>query len=140
MEQEFHITLKGVVTDGDKMLFFKKRGYGGEIYLDLPGGRMKEGENMHEAFVREMKEETGIDVIPGKNLGSFIFENRMLHGRYKLCAMFIQTSLDESDLILSEEHSGTIWLSKQEIQDHNGYRSSSYLTETKDILLSAFDV
>ena len=137
-EQEFHITLKGVITKGDKILFFKKKGYDGETYLDLPGGRMKEGEDMAQGFTREMREETGVDVEMGRVLGSHIFENRLLHGKYKLCAMFIKTELQENEVVLSEEHSGTQWLSKKQIIEHPGYRSSAYITECKEQLLAAF--
>src|ERR1700676_4681336 len=34
----------------------------------LPGGKLEEGETLAEALVREMKEETGLDVEPGRLL------------------------------------------------------------------------
>jgi len=139
-EQVFHITLKGLVVRDDKMMFCLKKGYEDEIYLDLPGGRMKEGEDMATGFKREMKEETGVHVELERNCGMRVFENRLLHKKYKLCAVFIKTTIGaEEDVVLSEEHHGIQWLTKQEILEHGGYKSSTYLIECKKQLLAAFD-
>ncbi|MFG1696781.1 NUDIX domain-containing protein [Nonomuraea sp. NPDC049309] len=35
---------------------------------ELPGGRLKSGENPDEALVREVREEVGLDVLPGRPL------------------------------------------------------------------------
>jgi len=48
----------GIVIDNGKVLLSPQHGKG----YDLPGGGMEINENFHEAVVREVKEETGIDV------------------------------------------------------------------------------
>lgn len=53
----------GVIIRDDKVLLAKEwDGY------DFPGGGVKLGETIEEALVREVKEETGFDVIVGKIL------------------------------------------------------------------------
>lgn len=48
----------GIVIEGGKVLLSPQHGKG----YDLPGGGMEIDESFHEAVVREVKEETGIDV------------------------------------------------------------------------------
>ena len=59
-----------VVTDGHGRLLLIKRGHEpGAGLWSLPGGRIEPGETDAEALVREMFEETGLTVEPGRLLG-----------------------------------------------------------------------
>jgi 8-oxo-dGTP diphosphatase len=59
-----------VVTDGHGRLLLIKRGHEpGAGLWSLPGGRIEPGETDAEALVREMLEETGLTVEPGRLLG-----------------------------------------------------------------------
>ena len=60
-----------VVKDGQGRLLLIKRGHDpGAGLWSLPGGRIEPGETDAEALVREMLEETGLKVAPGRLLGS----------------------------------------------------------------------
>jgi 8-oxo-dGTP diphosphatase len=60
-----------VVKDGQGRLLLIKRGHEPAAGLwSLPGGRIEPGETDAEALVREMLEETGLKVAPGRLLGS----------------------------------------------------------------------
>jgi 8-oxo-dGTP diphosphatase len=60
-----------VVKDGQGRLLLIKRGHEPSAGLwSLPGGRIEPGETDAEALVREMLEETGLKVAPGRLLGS----------------------------------------------------------------------
>ena len=48
------------IQQGDAILLVKQ-GYG-EQYWSLPGGKMEPGESIDEAAIREVMEETGLDV------------------------------------------------------------------------------
>jgi ADP-ribose pyrophosphatase YjhB (NUDIX family) len=50
-----------VVVDGSKILLVRHR-KGNRQYWVLPGGRLEYGETFQECGVRELKEETGLDV------------------------------------------------------------------------------
>jgi len=59
-----------VVTDSHGRLLLIKRGHAPDAGLwSLPGGRIEPGETDAEALVREMLEETGLTVEPGRLLG-----------------------------------------------------------------------
>jgi len=59
-----------VVKDGRGRLLLIKRGHEPGLGLwSLPGGRIEPGETDAEALVRELREETGLEVEPGRLLG-----------------------------------------------------------------------
>jgi 8-oxo-dGTP diphosphatase len=60
-----------VVTDGRGRLLLIQRGHEpGKGLWSLPGGRVEPGETAADALVREMEEETGLAVEPGRLIGT----------------------------------------------------------------------
>lgn len=58
-----HFGVYGVIIQNNKMLLIKKaRGPYTGLY-DLPGGGQERGESFHETLAREIKEETGCDIL-----------------------------------------------------------------------------
>ncbi|MFF5263181.1 NUDIX hydrolase [Actinomadura viridis] len=61
----------GIARDGSGRLLMIKRGRPPSAGLwSLPGGRVEPGERDEEAVVREMKEETGLEVSVGALVGT----------------------------------------------------------------------
>jgi ADP-ribose pyrophosphatase YjhB (NUDIX family) len=52
---------RAIIMDGDRILVMRRNKYGSEYYT-LVGGRVNEGEGIEQALVREVKEESGLDV------------------------------------------------------------------------------
>ena len=60
-----------IITDADGRLLLIKRGHEPEAgRWSLPGGRVEPGESDQQALVREVREETGLDVTPGRLVGT----------------------------------------------------------------------
>jgi ADP-ribose pyrophosphatase YjhB (NUDIX family) len=57
----------GVVIDDGRILLLNQDTDTGRSW-SLPGGKVEEGETLAGALVREMREETGLDVEPGRLL------------------------------------------------------------------------
>jgi ADP-ribose pyrophosphatase YjhB (NUDIX family) len=59
-----------VVHDAAGRLLLIQRGHDPHRGLwSLPGGRIEAGESPEQAVVREVREETGLDVVPGEQIG-----------------------------------------------------------------------
>lgn len=60
-----------VIKDGCGRLLLIRRGHEpGKGLWSVPGGRVEAGESDAEALVREVREETGLIVAPGRLIGS----------------------------------------------------------------------
>ena len=59
--------MTGVVIEDGRILLLNQDAGAGRSW-SLPGGKLEDGETLAGALVREMKEETGLDVEPGRLL------------------------------------------------------------------------
>lgn len=70
----------GVVHDGDGRLLLIRRANPPAAGLwSLPGGRVEPGESDADALARELREETGLDVVPGALAGTVTREPYEIH-------------------------------------------------------------
>ncbi|MEU5265719.1 NUDIX domain-containing protein [Amycolatopsis sp. NPDC021455] len=61
----------GIAFDSrGRLLLIRRRNDPGSGLWSLPGGRVEPGESDAMAVVRELREETGLDVIPGTLIGT----------------------------------------------------------------------
>ena len=67
MAKKVEIRVAGILIHQTKILLAEHQ-KARETYWVIPGGRVKFGETLKQALVREMKEETGLDVEVGKRI------------------------------------------------------------------------
>jgi 8-oxo-dGTP pyrophosphatase MutT (NUDIX family) len=68
-----------VIARGDEVLLVR-HSYGDRRRWELPGGAIKRGEQPHDAAVREVREELGIDVLEWRALGEMSIRVDGRHG------------------------------------------------------------
>lgn len=69
----------GILFDGrGRLLLVRRANEPGRGLWSVPGGRVEPGEDDHTAVVREMREETGLAVRPGRLVGT------LERGRYRI--------------------------------------------------------
>ena len=63
------VAVGAIVIDEERLLMVQRARDPGKGLWSLPGGRVEAGEYMHDALVREVREETGLEVEPGPLVG-----------------------------------------------------------------------
>ncbi|MFE3601336.1 NUDIX domain-containing protein [Streptomyces sp. NPDC059142] len=71
-----HTRVTGIVIEDDRILLLDQDTDGPRSY-SLPGGKVEDGETLEQALIREMREETGVDVEVGRLL--YLCDNVAAH-------------------------------------------------------------
>ena len=111
----YGLTVRGVIKNGYGEILIVKRHPKSRTdpeMWELPGGKVEMGEHFADALVREIKEETNLDV----NVGDFCeaIQNDYSHKRTVQLMMY----LDDvgGDVKISEEHTEFMWASLDKIR------------------------
>jgi len=78
------VSARGIIIKDNKVLLIYRE-KAGDIYYSIPGGKVEEGEKLEETVVREVLEETSINVKPLKYLGVFGAANINFEQHLFLC-------------------------------------------------------
>ena len=117
MDKQFGVAVKALILNKDEFLILK-RSSDEEIApegWDIPGGRIKHGENMYSALWREVNEETGldIDIIHPSNVWSNVDPKTHLVGITFFC------KTNNQNVQLSNEHTKYVWADSAKILKSN---------------------
>lgn len=82
--------------------------------LSFPGGHVNEGESLVDSAIREVKEETGLDIKNLKSCGVVHWSNNKTFDRY---LVFLYKTVDfEGDLITEMDEGRNYWMSIDELK------------------------
>lgn len=109
----------GLVEDREGNILIVKTQHGGWVF---PGGQVEVGENLMDGVIREVKEESGIDVEVSHLIG--VYTNSAIHKWYdgvtdvptKVMFDFACKPVG-GELCTSEETSDCKWVAKDEVLD-----------------------
>ncbi len=94
-----------VIRESSKYSDGTQTGKYGEV-----GGRVTPGENFRDSLIREVKEETGLDIKIGKPF--FVNEWRpVVRGeQWQIVGIFFECFADTDEVVLSEDHDDYKWI------------------------------
>ena len=94
-------SVEAIIMKGDSLLFLRRKNSPAKGEWWFPGGRIRKGETFKETLLREVKEETGLDVEVIQFIGAY---NRIFSDRHDVTMVFLCRCFDET-VILNDEHS-----------------------------------
>ncbi len=132
-------TRAGVIIIREGKMLLMRRAHAGREYYILPGGTIEKGETPEAAAVRELKEETGLDIMLAKKL----FEHDVAPdagSKYDKQYYFLAGSVQGEPILGGEEASITVegnsyelhWLPLEDLPSTEIYHPA-----TKALLLKA---
>jgi len=115
------VAAKGVIVrDDGKVLVLREAGYDegtNDGKWGLPGGRLNSGESYIEGLNREIMEETGLEVIPGKPVYIGEWRPTIKGLPHQIIAIFTQCTYISGEVHLSEEHDSYKWVDLLTMKD-----------------------
>ena len=113
--KSYGLTVRGIIkNDSGEILIVKRhpKSRTDPEMWELPGGKVEKGEHFADALVREIKEETNLDV----NVGDFCeaVQNDYSHKRTVQLMMYLDDV--EGSVEISDEHTEYMWASIEKIK------------------------
>ena len=130
----YGLTVRGIIkNDSGEILIVKRhpKSRTDPEMWELPGGKVEKGEFFADALVREIKEETNLDV----EVGDFCeaVQNDYSHKRTVQIMMYLIGA--EGEVKISDEHTEFMWASIEKIKTLEISTSLKKLLEKKDYML-----
>lgn len=112
----YGLTVRGIIKNENGEILIVKRHPKSRTdpeMWELPGGKVEKGEHFADALVREIKEETNLDV----NVGDFAeaIQNDYPHKRTVQLMMYLEDITGE--VKISEEHTDWMWASLEKMKE-----------------------
>lgn len=113
----YGLTVRGIIKNNDEILVVKRhpKSRTDPEMWELPGGKVESGEFFTDALVREIKEETNLDV----SVADFCeaIQNDYSHKRTVQIMMYLENI--EGEVKISDEHTDWKWATLEEIKTLN---------------------
>lgn len=132
--KDYGLTVRGIIRNSDGKILIVKRHPKSRTdpeMWELPGGKVEKGEHFADALVREIKEETNLDV----NVGDFCeaIQNDYPHKRTVQLMMYLDDI--NGSVEISDEHTQFKWASMDEIRSLELSTSFKKVLEKKNYKL-----
>jgi 8-oxo-dGTP diphosphatase len=124
-QREYRICAGAIVIQENQILLVRYNNAGGTSYLVGPGGGVLTNEGIYQAVVREVREETGLEVSPQKVL----FVEDLLSRRYRIVKIWflcnpVGGQLAKTQAALDEGITDVAWYRKDQLLNEVVYPPS----------------
>jgi len=130
------VTASGAVIKDGKILILQ-RAQDDDIFpglWELPSGKKEPRESVYDAVVREIKEETDVDVMVLDIIFTFNFEVEKPDEIKDFTQLvFLVEPVGDANVKISNEHQDFKWVSKEDLDNYNLSK------ETKEAINKAFE-
>ena len=131
-DDKFRLSSHAVILNSVGEVLLLKADYGSKSW-GLPGGALEPGETIHEALLRECREELGSDVLINYLSGVYF------HSAYNSQAFIFRCELPSpSNIILSNEHSEFLYAAISELSGVQQQRISDCLNYSVVVVSAKF--
>jgi|SRR3989344_8490756 len=131
------IVLGGVVMKDGKVLILQRH-KNEDVYpnmWELPSGKREPLEPSEDSLMREVREETGLDIKMVMPFSVFDYQiEKPDEIRDSTQINFLVTSVNDKNVVLSEEHQAFVWITKEEIDKYD------FTEATKKVIQKAFEI
>ena len=112
-------TVGAVILNPDNKVLICKSSKWNQKYV-IPGGHIEAGEKMEEALIREVKEETGLEVYDLELLGitESIYSKSFQNQKHFIFIDYICRS-DSDQVVLNDEAQSYQWIKLSEIENYD---------------------
>lgn len=125
---------KLLITDSDNkyLLMYRSEHPTFGMDPDLPGGTLEGDETMLETMLREVQEEAGVEIDASIVQEVYSGSDYSAHGTHY--ALFAVSLKEHPEIVMSWEHSGYEWLSKDEFIDKARHAKDTYMHMVADVV------
>jgi 8-oxo-dGTP diphosphatase len=123
MEPKMFVATKAFIVFNGKVLIVRESGQ----YIDgtqagnydTPGGRVQPGQSFDESLLREVREETGLEIKIGKPV--YVNEScPVVRGeQWQIVRIFFACEAASDQVVLSEDHDAFEWINPREYRNYN---------------------
>lgn len=113
-----HIGIGVVVWRGDQVLLVKRRNPPHQGHWSLPGGKQQLGETIFHAAVREVREETGLEIRPLDIITALDAISLDTAGQIEFHYTLIEVAAEalEGEAIAADDVSDVCWATPEEVE------------------------
>lgn len=115
------VAAKALIRHNDKFLLLREGAPDGTQIgkYQIPGGMVEPGEEYMHALIREVKEETGLDVTPIKPIMVDGWFPTIEGVKHQIIAVFYLCEASSDKVTLSREHDDYVWIKPEEVKDYD---------------------
>jgi 8-oxo-dGTP diphosphatase len=114
-DRPFGLVIRAIIKDSENNTLILKRAPDSRSNprcWELPGGKVEPGESFDQAMIREIKEETDLNISLRRAVGIAQQDLPHIHSVH----VIMTVDVDSGDLKISDEHTDYRWASLEEIK------------------------